>query len=370
MKSEKSVWLILTLVVVAIFFGLRPRAWFIVNDLQRLPDERGIRFRGSGIAFVEDLRLDGHLSNQGPFTIDLAVTPERTGMPGSYPLLVLHDGADNRQLIILQYHRSLIIMNGDDYDHRQGRPRIVGKDVLSNGETLHVVVTSGEAGTHLYVNGIWAAGRKNWRLSIPNQAKPLQLVIGNSIHAKHGWIGRLHGLAISREAIPADLAMRRHAGWADGKNFEHLKTADSSLLYTFEEDSDQAFYDQSGGNQPLKVPVYLKALQKTFFVLPDKDFHFNRAAVEDMLINVLGFIPIGMVFYGFLQRFSSLDGRSHLLAVTALCVLLSFSIEIAQAWIPNRTSSLSDWMLNTLGGWLGGEGIRARYRFQQTRNRK
>jgi hypothetical protein len=83
MKSEKSVWLILTLVVVAIFLGLRPRAWFIVNDLQRLPDERGICFCGSGIAFAEDLRLDGRLSNQGPFTIDMAVTPERTEMPGS-----------------------------------------------------------------------------------------------------------------------------------------------------------------------------------------------------------------------------------------------------------------------------------------------
>ncbi|MCB2141156.1 VanZ family protein [bacterium] len=372
MKSENLVWLILfvAMVVVAIFFGLRPKAWFILNDVQWLPDERGIRFHGSGIAYVEDLRLDRRLSNPGSFTIEMIVSPERTARRGSSPLLVLHDGADNRQLVILQYHQSLIIMNGDDYNHRQRRIRIVGRDVLSPAEKQHVVVTSGEQGTHLYVNGIRAAGRKNWRLSIPNQAKPLQLVIGNNIHAKRGWTGSLHGLALSKEAISADLAMRRHDGWAAGKNFKYLKASDTLLSYTFEEKSDHAFFDKSGGNHPLKVPVHLKALQKTFLALPGKDFHLNQPVFKDMLINVLGFIPIGMVFYVFLQRFFGSNGKFHLLAALALCVLLSISIEIAQAWIPNRSSSLSDWMLNTLGGWLGAAGIRARYRFQQTENKK
>ena len=372
MKSENKVWLILTVVMVliAIFFGLRPRAWFIVNDLQPLPDKRGIHFHGSGIAFVENLRLDRRLLNQGPFTIEMAVTPERIEMWGSKPLLVLHDGADNRQLIILQYNQSLIIMNGDDYNYRQRRPRIVGRDVLSNAENLHVVVTSGEQGTHLYVNGIKAAGRKDWRLSIPNQAKPLQLVIGNNIYARLGWTGSVHGLAILKEAISADLAMRHHDRWAAGKKFDYLKAADTMLLYTFEEKSDHAFFDKSGNNHTLEVPVHLKALQKIFLVLPDKDFHLNQAVVKDMLINVLGFIPIGMVFYGFLQRFFGLNAKFHLLTAITLCVLLSISIEIAQAWIPIRTSSLTDLVLNTLGGWLGAEGMRARYRFKQTKNRE
>jgi VanZ family protein len=371
MKSDNKVWLILTVVVVliAIFFGLRPRAWFIVNDLQPLPDERGIRFHGSGIAFVENVRLDRRPSNQEPFTIEMAVTPEGIEMWGSKPLLVLHDGADSRQLILLQYNQSLIIMNGDDYSNRQRRPRIVGRDILSNAETLHVVVTSGEQGTDLYVNGIKTAGRKDWRLSIPDQTKPLQLVIGNNIHARLGWTGRVHGLAILKEAVPADLVMRHHDRWAAGKNFDYLKASDTLLLYTFEEKSDHIFSDSSGSNHPLKVPVHLKALQKIFLVPPDQDFHFNQVVVQDMLINVLGFIPIGMVFYGFLQRFSGLNGKFYLLAAITLCILLSISIEIAQAWIPIRTSSLTDLVLNTLGGWLGAEGIRARYRFKQTKNR-
>jgi hypothetical protein len=66
----------------------------------------------------------------------------------------------------------------------------------------------------------------------------LQLVIGNNIHAKRGWTGRVHGLAILKEAVPADLAMRHHDRWAAGKNFDYLKASDRLLLYTFEEKSD------------------------------------------------------------------------------------------------------------------------------------
>jgi VanZ family protein len=40
--------------------------------------------------------------------------------------------------------------------------------------------------------------------------------------------------------------------------------------------------------------------------------------------------------------FSAQTANSHLLAALALCVLLSISIEIAQAWIPIRSSSLTD----------------------------
>jgi hypothetical protein len=160
----------------------------------------------------------------------------------------------------------------------------------------------------------------------------LQLVIGNNIHAKRGWTGSLHGLALFKEAISADLAMRRRDGWVAGKNFKYLiKASDRLLSYTFEEKSDHAFFDKSGGNHPLKIPVHLKALQKTFLALPGKDFYLNQPVVKDMLINVLGFIPIGMVFYVFLQRFFGSNGKFHLLAAFTLCVLLSISIEIAQA---------------------------------------
>ncbi len=73
----------------------------------------------------------------------------------------------------------------------------------------------------------------------------------------------------------------------------------------------------------------------------------------DIVVNVVGFMPLGIVFYGFLQCFSGQFTRhSHLLAVV-FCLLLSLGIELAQAWIPTRYSTIQDLILNTFGAWLG-----------------
>jgi glycopeptide antibiotics resistance protein len=72
-----------------------------------------------------------------------------------------------------------------------------------------------------------------------------------------------------------------------------------------------------------------------------------------MLFNIVGFIPLGAVLYGFLQSYSRpFNSHKKFIAVT-LCMILSLGIELGQAWIPARTSSLMDLILNTFGAWLG-----------------
>jgi VanZ family protein len=41
------------------------------------------------------------------------------------------------------------------------------------------------------------------------------------------------------------------------------------------------------------------------------------------------------------------------LMTVILCMLLSLTIELLQAWIPTRVSSLMDLILNTLGAGIG-----------------
>ena len=123
-KKEKNICAILTLimVLVALCFGLNPKVWS--NDVQWLPDKSVIRFQNTGIAYVDNLR--SILSSQQPFnfTIEMVVTAGSVQRRGLNPLLVMHDGDDRRQLIIWQYDTSLIVMNGDDYDNSQRRPRV------------------------------------------------------------------------------------------------------------------------------------------------------------------------------------------------------------------------------------------------------
>jgi glycopeptide antibiotics resistance protein len=52
-----------------------------------------------------------------------------------------------------------------------------------------------------------------------------------------------------------------------------------------------------------------------------------------------------------------------------LCFLLSLAIELAQAWIPSRSSQMLDLMLNTLGGATGVALQRMHWRRRARQNR-
>ena len=74
--------------------------------------------------------------------------------------------------------------------------------------------------------------------------------------------------------------------------------------------------------------------------------------VKDVTVNVLGFIPFGFLLASLLR--TSLRSNWKLaLVTTAAGFLLSFVIELIQAWMPSRDSSLLDLLMNTTGTLLG-----------------
>ena len=360
MKSKTYLWVSLTLVmvIVALFFGLRPTNWPIVNDVQWLPDKPAIRFHDTGIAYVNDLRAIRLSHQPGPLTIEMAVTPAIFHKLGYSPLLVMHDGADRRQLTIWQYDTSLIVMNGDDYDNRQRRPRVVGRDVFSSQRTIYLTITSGGQGTRLYVDGHLADANRNWKLSIPVEGEPLRLVLGHSVYGRYGWMGDIHGLAISGEAISPESVKRRFDCWAADHRFDSLKQDSTWLLFTFDQKKAAQFADRSGNDNHLEIPPHMIVLKKTILASAWRPIKWNRATVGDMVVNVIGFMPLGIVFFGLLQCFSGPFTRHNQLLAVALCLMLSLGIELAQTWIPTRYSTLLDLILNTFGAWLGVVGWR------------
>lgn len=70
----------------------------------------------------------------------------------------------------------------------------------------------------------------------------------------------------------------------------------------------------------------------------------------DKVGNVAVFAPLGAA------AALALTGKSRLtrlLAATAAGAALSAAIELAQHFVPGRDSSLNDWLLNTLGAFIG-----------------
>ena len=67
----------------------------------------------------------------------------------------------------------------------------------------------------------------------------------------------------------------------------------------------------------------------------------------------MGFVPLGFFLGALRSDFARADARRNLLLCIGLCFVLSLGIEVAQAWIPSRSSQMLDLGLNTLGGTTG-----------------
>jgi VanZ family protein len=69
----------------------------------------------------------------------------------------------------------------------------------------------------------------------------------------------------------------------------------------------------------------------------------------DVLVNILLYIPLGACAYLAFPKWR----RVRFVAPVVLALLLSVSVELAQAFEPLRSSQLSDVLTNTLGGAMG-----------------
>jgi hypothetical protein len=358
-------WVALTAVVLLIilFFGLRPKGLRLENPVKLLPEQGSIIFAKNGLAYVEDLVAVPRPGPAGELTIAMAVRADDPAVCRMRlrSLLMLHDGSDREQLLVAQWGSAIVVMNGDDYDHTRRLPRVAVRDVFV-GDTIRLItVTTGTPGTRLYIDGVLAAARDDWRLQIPTGGPPLQMVLGNSVRGNKTWRGTMHGLAVYDRSLSSAAVKERYDRWVESGRFPHDPVDDPLVLYTFDGREGRVVPDRSGNHLDLQIPRRPLALQVKILELPWPNFKLDGPVVGDMLLNLVGFTPLGFALAGLLGAGGRLSGRRVLWGAVAGCFVVSLSMEILQAWMITRNSSLLDLFLNTAGGWVGA-GIKAGYK--------
>ena len=86
---------------------------------------------------------------------------------------------------------------------------------------------------------------------------------------------------------------------------------------------------------------------------PWKRIKFDKRGIEDIISNLLGFIPLGFACTLTLSGLGGAFVRKAVYVTLFLCVLVSLFIETAQAWMPSGSSSQLDLMCNTAGSVIG-----------------
>ena len=88
-------------------------------------------------------------------------------------------------------------------------------------------------------------------------------------------------------------------------------------------------------------------LRKEFLVFPSNPNWHQRPFIEDVLVNLLGFIPFGFLLTATFMRFNGLLTRYSWQSALLMAFTTSLIIETTQAWIPSRDSNMLDLILNT-----------------------
>lgn len=316
------------------WFGFRQRGISLDNNYSRTSGSGGLEFGYSSMAYRENMPPDSTPEKQG-ITIETLIRPQFTGQPRFAVLLHMFDKVDERQIIIGQWDRSLVVLDSDDYSNRRRTPKIyVPLDVEETNSDLRI--ESDNEGTRVFVNGEMRGQNRNLIMDYPRNPGQTLLIMGNRIDAETPWSGTVYNLTISGSVtLPEE------------------NPHEPELEYSFVETADKfGGKDEYAGE--LIFPSKIRSLKKSVLEIPEYGMLGSGTMSSDIFFNYFGFIPLGFLIYANHPPKKRRKGISPLAASLLFPFLFSFAIEISQIWIPFRDSSLLDLILNSAGGLTGG----------------
>jgi VanZ family protein len=285
------------------------------------------------------------------FSIELLISSNSEATRNIHSLIAIYDGTLPENLLAAQWKSSFLVRTPAVDAHGRKKYREIGVDkTLLAGEQRFLAITSGASGTSLYVEGRLTETYPHTVLR-PGSLRGA-LILGNSPNAGHSFTGNFFGLALFNRML--DAAEIEHHGmlWETGRAGEIADERDLAGLYLFDQARGNTVADHSRFRQPLVVPEYYTVIHKSMFVPLKAEWHHTWSDVQDIIINILGFMPFG--FFCFIWRRKTGGGRLPSLVIAVLAaVMISAAIEGAQAFLPTRSSSMRDLLCNIGGGLIG-----------------
>jgi VanZ family protein len=335
-------------VVAMLFATLWPFNPFPPNKVSWLADADGIRFGGPGVVSSKaPLRATGTDAGN-TCSLELLLRPANVDV--STTILGFSAPGNPQQFAVRQWLHSLLITRDTAVaDQRLKRTKFDVDHVFQPGKLSLVSITSGPSGTVVYVNGRHAQTFSRFTI-LPNDLSG-QIVMGASSVEYQPWPGEIGGLAIYSRDLTASEVAQHYSKWADGSGNEGMDTDGLVARYEFTERSGDEIHNSVPSGPSLEIPSYFQIPHKRMLKPFWKEFEESKSYLIDVVMNIVGFIPLGFIFAAFFELSRS-RGKAVLYA-TLVGGSLSFLIEVLQAYIPQRVSGTTDIITNTLGTLLG-----------------
>ncbi len=201
---------------------------------------------------------------------------------------------------------------------------------------------------------------RKWDVSYP-------LVLGTDANGSAQWRGSIYEVAIYDSAmVPAHFQSDGRARVDNSRIERSLTPAEVRPVIHYMFTPEMSYEADFSGEKALMVRDLGKGAQADLVItkefIPYKRVYLRLPAVnsdywspnviQDMIVNVLGFLPLGIILIMAYSKFNL-----HAGACIALAVMTGFSIsltiELMQAFLPTRYSSMIDLLMNASGTFIG-----------------
>jgi VanZ family protein len=341
------------LCVIAIFAVLCATQWpfnpWPANKVAWLPDGNGLRFGRAGVVVSEGplrLALDAPAGNS--CSVELLLRP--TSVRVSDTILAFYVPDSPAHLLVRQWSDGLLVTH--DAVDATGRTKPTKFDVdhaFQTGRLVLVTITSGPNGTVVYKDATQVQSFPRFTISTSELLG--EIVLGTSPVDYRPWLGEIHGLAIySKELSPAEISSH-YANWTARQPMQRGGDDAAIARYSFGERAGGEIHNDEGAGPKLQIPASFNVPHKPMLKSALKEFEPSRMYVNDVIVNIAGFIPLGIILCVY---FSLTRPRFQaVLLATFVGALLSLVLEVLQVYIPSRDSGTTDIITNTMGACIG-----------------
>jgi hypothetical protein len=334
--------------------GLDPKGYRFGNEVTLTPDGTGLGFARFGRIHTDPVVTvpRSEVTGRPGFSISIAFEP-REVPDGEFPVVAsLHSGSDDTQLILGLWRDHLIAMLGTDFAHRRLLPRVSADLSAMPVRPILASVVASEAGAVLYVNGKPVDSNTQMRLALPVEPEAARLVLGNSADASRPFSGTIQLFELQATSYGPEEVMDRYEAWRNGEGWPVARGRAPLLLFQLGDSTNGLVPNRGSLGAPLRIPESLPPLGRRALAGPVTFDPADGEMRRDVLVNFFGFLPLGIAL-AWVLGFAGRRAAVTVLLATAAAFAASFFIELAQAWMPTRDSSLRDLLLNTAGAAMG-----------------
>ena len=334
-----------------------------VNQVAWVAGENALRFRRHGTALSQGRLLSRSFEQTG-CSIELWLRPARIWTTGS--VLAFYDAARGETFSVQQDETDLLLQ----IERRQAASgetltQMRVEDVFRRSEML-LTITSDEKDTAIYLDGKLATASPTFHLSTSDISG--QLILANSPMREHGWGGEVRGLAVYQRVLSAQQVRQNYQSWTQSDDAAIEPSAEAIAVYRFDEHGGRVVHNAVPSAADLEIPKRIVVVDQLRFEAPASELATQPTYAKNVVINILGFVPLGFVAGLCFATSRNVRGAAAAIMAVLAGTALSLTIEYFQSFLPTRFSGETDILTNTLGTAIGVvfSGAMVRYLAKQS----